>query len=142
MHCYKFFCNSKLLTINDFFRLILFFCYFGSKVCLESCRSQLLPENQAGSEKIDTVCIQSALNSGRISESRSTILLILRNPRMPKVDGKPKNPCQKPGILLNGHETPVIKSNGTEVNTTRSITFSRYLTRHDSIRPKKTHERM
>ena len=77
---------------------------------------------------------------GRISERDAPILLILRNPRMPKVDGKTHaNPCQKPGILLSGHETPVIKSNGTEVNTTRSITFSRYLTRHDSIRPKKTH---
>ena len=42
MHC-------TLSILHDFFRLFLFFCYFGSKVCLESCRSQLLPENQAGS---------------------------------------------------------------------------------------------
>ena len=47
MHC-------TLSILHDFFRLLLFFCYFGSKVCLESCRFQLLPENQAGSQKIDT----------------------------------------------------------------------------------------
>ena len=117
MHC-------TLSILHDFFRLLLFFCYFGSKVSLESCRSQLLPENQAGSRKIDTRLYPSALNSGRISESEAPILLILRNPRMPKVDGKThENPCQKPGILLNGHETPVIKSNGTEVNTTEASHF-------------------
>ena len=47
MHC-------TLSILHDFFRLLLFFYYFGSKVSLESCRSQLLPENQAGSQKIDT----------------------------------------------------------------------------------------
>ena len=78
-----------------------------------------------------------------MSTSDAPILLILRNPLMPKVDGNTQaKPCQKAGILLCGHEIPVIKSNGTEVNTTRSITFSRYLTRHDSISPKNTHDRM
>ena len=93
--------------------------------------------------KYTPVCIQSALNSGRISARDAPILLILRNPLIPKVDGKTQaNPCQKAGILLCGHEIPVMKSNGTEVKTTRSITFSRYLTRHDSINPKNTHDRI
>lgn len=71
------------------------------------------------------------------------MLLILRNPLMPNVDGNTQEkPCQKEGILLKGHETPVIKSKGTEVNTTKSITFSRYLTKHESIRPKKMHDKM
>ena len=35
-----------------------------------------------------------------------------------------------------------MKSNGTEVNTTKSITFSRYLTKQESINPKKMQERM
>ena len=70
------------------------------------------------------------------------MLLILRNPLMPNVDGNTQEkPCQKEGILLKGHETPVIKSKGTEVNTTKSITFSRYLTKHESIRPKKTQDK-
>ena len=71
------------------------------------------------------------------------MLLILRNPLMPNVDGNTQEkPCQKEGILLKGHETTVIKSKGTEVNTTKSITFSRYLTKHESIRPKKTQDKM
>lgn len=71
------------------------------------------------------------------------MLLILRNPLMPNVDGNTQEmPCQNEGILLKGHETPVIKSKGTEVNTTKSITFSRYLTKHESIRPKKMHDKM
>ena len=53
IHCTFFIVHYSLSIINDFFRLILFFCNFGSKICLESCRTQLLPENQAGSEKID-----------------------------------------------------------------------------------------
>ena len=88
-------------------------------------------------------CNHNALNSGRISVRLAPILLILRNPLMPNVDGKTQEkPCQKEGILLSGHETPVIKSNGTEVKTTKSITFSRYLTKHESIRPKKTHDKI
>ena len=71
------------------------------------------------------------------------MLLILRNPLTPNVEGNTQaNPCQKAGILLCGQEIPVIKSNGTEVNTTKSITFSRYLTKQESISPKKMHDRM
>ena len=71
------------------------------------------------------------------------MLLIRRNPLMPNVDGNTQEmPCQKEGMLLKGHDTPVIKSKGTEVNTTKSITFSRYLTKHESIRPKKMHDKM
>ena len=37
---------------------------------------------------------------------------------------------------------PVRNNNGMDVNTTSSITFSLYLTRHESIIPKKIHDSM
>ena len=61
-----------------------------------------------------------------MSASVPPMLLMVRKPRMPKVDGKSHaTPCQMPGMLLRGQLIPVIKSMGTEVNTTKSITFSR-----------------
>ena len=60
-----------------------------------------------------------------------------RNPRTPKVEGKiHENASQNQGMLDWGQLIPVMKSKGTDVNTTRSITFSRYLTRHDIVKPK------
>ena len=53
IHCTLFIVHYPLSILHDFFRLILFFCYFSCKICLESCRTQLLPENQAGSQEID-----------------------------------------------------------------------------------------
>ena len=71
------------------------------------------------------------------------MLLMRRNPLTPKVDGNTHaTPCQKAGILDCGQEIPVMKSNGTEVKTTKSITFSRYLTKQESIKPKKMHDRI
>ena len=71
------------------------------------------------------------------------MLLMRRNPLTPKVEGKSQaNPCQKPGMLDCGHEMPVMNSSGTEVNTARSITFSRYLTIHDMVSAKNTHARI
>ena len=81
MHC-------TLSILHDFFRLLLFFCYFGSKVSLESCRSHI-HENQAGSQKINTRLYPECSEFRQDLESEAPILLILRNPRMPKVMGKP-----------------------------------------------------
>ena len=54
------------------------------------------------------------------------MLLSVRKPLTPKVDGKSSDtPFHTPGILLTGQLMPVMKSRGTEVNTTSSITFSR-----------------
>ena len=64
------------------------------------------------------VCIQSALNSGRTSDSVAPILLILTNPFMPKVDGKiHETTFQKSGIAAPGHDMPEMNSRGTDVNT-------------------------
>ena len=49
---------------------------FGSKVCLESCRSQLLPENQAGSQKIDT-CLYPKSRSSALVSARMTSSTLL-----------------------------------------------------------------
>ena len=66
------------------------------------------------------------------------MLLARTKALMPKVEGKSQATlCQKAGMLLCGHDTPEINSRGTEKNTTRSITFSRYLTRQETVRPKK-----
>ena len=66
------------------------------------------------------------------------MLLRRRKPRTPKVDGKTlATYCQMAGMLVCGHEMPVMKSSGREVKTTRSITFSRYLTRAERAIPKK-----
>ena len=44
----------------------------------------------------------------------------------PNVLGKSQDtPCQAPGILDWGQDTPVINSNGRDINTINSITFSR-----------------
>ena len=62
---------------------------------------------------------------------------IRRKPRMPNVEGKSQeNASQNQGMLDCGQLIPVMKSNGTDVNTTSNITFSRYLTRHDIVNPK------
>ena len=45
--------SSLFFSFQKLFCLILFFSYFSCKVSLESCRAQLLSENQAGSEEID-----------------------------------------------------------------------------------------
>lgn len=60
-----------------------------------------------------------------------------RKPRTPNVEGNNhENASQNQGMFDCGQLTPVMKSNGTDVNTTSSITFSRYLTRHDIVKPK------
>ena len=93
--------------------------------------------------KYTPTCIHKALNSGSMSDNDAPILLMRRNPRTPKVLGKSQAMlCHIPGILACGQEIPVINSNGTEVNTTNSITFSLYLTRHDMVREKKIHAKM
>ena len=64
--------------------------------------------------------------------------LILMKARTPNVLGKShETPCQAPGMLDCGHETPVKKSSGIETKTISSITFSRYRTRHETVIPKK-----
>lgn len=45
--------NFYLLIFDELFRFILFFGNFGRKVCLDSCRSQLLSEYQIGGKEID-----------------------------------------------------------------------------------------
>ena len=68
------------------------------------------------------------------------MLLILMNPLTPKVLGKAYDtPCQNPEMLLSGQLTPHMNSIGTEVNTTMSMTLSRYLTNELTVMAKKTH---
>ena len=62
---------------------------------------------------------------------------------MPKVEGKSHEiHSQKRGILLPGHDTPETNSNGTDINTTRRITFSRWRTMQDTVMPKNMHTRI
>ena len=44
--------------------------------------------------------------------------------------------CHIPGISVCGHEIPDMNNSGTDVNITSNITFSLYLTIHDSAIPK------
>ena len=62
----------------------------------------------------------------------------LRKPRTPKVDGMSHAMLSHmSGMLVRGQLTPVKNRQGTEVNTTSNITFSRCRTRHESVIPKK-----
>ena len=57
---------------------------------------------------------------------------------MPNVLGNIHDtPCHMPGMLDCGQLTPDINSNGMLTKTMSSITFSRYLTIHDTSMPKK-----
>lgn len=48
------------------------------------------------------------------------------NALTPNVLGKSQDtPCQAPGMLDCGHDTPLRKSSGTETKTINSMTFSR-----------------
>ena len=77
-------------------------------------------------------------NSVATSATVAPIVFSRTKARAPKVLGKSQlTPCHIPGILLCGHDTPDMKSKGTEMNTTSSITFSRYFTIHDITMPKK-----
>ena len=68
------------------------------------------------------------------------MLFILMNPLTPKVLGKAYDiPCQNPEILLSGQLTPQRNSIGNDVNTTMSITLSRYLTNELIVMAKNTH---
>lgn len=65
------------------------------------------------------------------------------NPRMPNVEGITLDiHCQKSGMALCGHDTPDMNRNGSDVNTTSRMTFSRYLTAHDTIIAKNMHDRI
>ena len=73
-----------------------------------------------------------------MSSSVPPMLLMRKKPRTPKVEGNIRAmDCQIPGMLGCGHEIPVMNNKGIEVKTTRSITFSRYLTIQESAIPKK-----
>ena len=45
--------NFYLLIFDELFCFIFFFGNFGRKVCLDSCRAQLLSEYQTGGKEID-----------------------------------------------------------------------------------------
>src|SRR5574344_128968 len=63
------------------------------------------------------------------------------NPLMPKVEGNRHATARHtPGMSLCGHDIPAKNRKGTDVNITNSMTFSRYLTRQDSVIPKKMHD--
>ena len=68
------------------------------------------------------------------------MLFIRMNPLTPKVLGKAYDtPCQKPEMLLNGQLRPQRNSIGNDVNTTMSMTLSRYLTKELTVIAKNTH---
>ena len=86
------------------------------------------------------VCIHKAFTSGTMSAKVAPIVLSFTKPCMPNVEGnRHENHCHTSGILLLGHDTPDIKRNGTDVNTTSNITFSRWRTQKEKVMAKKMH---
>ena len=87
------------------------------------------------------VCAHRAIYSVLTSPSSAPIVFILTNPRMPNVDGNSHDShCQNSGIALCGQDTPEMNSNGTDVNTTTSMMFSRWRIVHDTIIEKNMHD--
>jgi hypothetical protein len=63
--------------------------------------------------------------SGLTSSSNAPMLLMRTKPLMAKVLGNIHDtPCHTEGMLLCGQLTPEMNSNGTDVNTTTSMTLS------------------
>ena len=61
-----------------------------------------------------------------MSVMTAPMVLSFTNPCMPNVEGNRHAAArQNAGMLLCGYDTPLMKSSGTDVNTTTSMTSSR-----------------
>lgn len=93
--------------------------------------------------KYTIVCIHNIFSSCCTSASVAPISVILTNPLTPNVDGKShEKPFQKIGMLLEGHEMPLAKSNGIEMNTNMMMNDSLSCAIDDSAMLKNTHDAM
>ena len=87
------------------------------------------------------VCIHKAFNSYCTSARVAPIELIRTKPLMPNVEGNSHEKAfQNIGILLAGHEMPLAKSNGTDMNTNITINDSLSCAKADTVMLKNMHD--
>ena len=89
------------------------------------------------------VCIHRTVIWGAALAKSAPMVFMCTYPLMPKVEGNIHDTTfQKTGTEASGHEIPLMKSNGSEVNTNSNMHVSRLRTTAEAVMAKKMHASM